>query len=151
MDDGFLNTFMTIFILAMVGLIGWGINYAIKQNERKKEERKIKNAIRYKYKDTKIGDTLTSAISRFGRDYSVEKEIKEDNKVIKVLKWYVFEYSDSRNVGAVFGATNMSGGSSGNTMGVVSGRNIKLAFIKFTFENDLLVEKEQEGLDFDVV
>ena len=49
------------------------------------------------------------------------------------------------------GTTNLGNGNIGTTIGGASSSTIKKAFIKLTFENDLLIEKEQEGLDFDVV
>lgn len=115
-----------ILVVIILGLsLCWLIYYLVKQNEKKKERRKIKTKIKWKYQDIKLDDTFLSVRNKLGRDYSVEKEMKENDKLIKVLKWYVFEYCDSETRGAVVGTTNLGNGNIGTTIGGASSSTIK--------------------------
>ncbi len=141
-----------------------------KQQYALKQKTEVRDRIRNIYNGLKIGDTVDSAIHRLGSSYSVEKESKEQGKLIRVLKWYAYPYISSASInnfrgigtenGTYFGTTINGQAAVSHSVGTVNatqtvtgvnnGAVINRAFIKLTFEDGILIGKEQEGLDFDV-
>lgn len=142
---------MFLVVLVSIGIIAVFIeNHNEGVRERNQKRIDIKNEMRKKYYEIKIGTSLQSCVDLLGQNYSVEKEQVDNGKTIKVLKWHIFGYVSGQTQGSYDGdffGTSDNGSVVGSTSGMTNANIIRPCVIKLTFENDLLVSKEQEGID----
>ena len=114
---------------------------------KRKKSKKIRHQ---KWNEEKIGTSLQPCVDLLGQNYSIEKEQVDNGKTIKVLKWHIFGYVSGQTQGSYDGdffGTSDNGSVVGSTSGMTNASIIRPCVIKLTFENDLLVSKEQEGID----
>ena len=141
-------TFVVVLIFAVIAGSIEEHNKGVRERNQKRLD--IKNEMRKKYYEIKIGTSLQPCVDLLGQNYSVEKEQVDNGKTIKVLKWHIFGYVSGQTQGSYNGdfiGTSDNGLVVGSTSGMTNANTIRPCVIKLTFENDLLVSKEQEGID----
>ena len=118
-------------------------------NKVMREMKELKECYREKYYNLSMGVALSYCVEQLGKDYSVEFEQVKEGKSVKTLRWYIFDYTvekqKSRGFGMIYGTFG----------GAMAGRGrldvVRRAFIELIFEDDILMSKKQEGLDFEIM